>query len=91
MALSEMLERYRRDHQHPINKLTHFIGIPMIIVSLPWFIFDWKMGLVLFIVGWIFQFVGHLFEGKKPTFFSNPVFLIVGPLFFVKKLFKKER
>ncbi|MBD1373273.1 DUF962 domain-containing protein [Hazenella sp. IB182357] len=91
MALSEMLERYRRDHQHPINKLTHFIGIPMIIVSLPWFIFDWKMGLVLFIVGWIFQFVGHLFEGKKPTFFSNPVFLIVGPLFFVKKLFKKKR
>lgn len=26
------LDRYNRDHQHPVNKLTHAIGIPMIVI-----------------------------------------------------------
>ncbi len=35
-------------------------------------------GLALFVVGWIFQFVGHFFEGKPPEFFKDPRFLLVG-------------
>jgi len=45
-------------------------------------------GLGLFIVGWIFQFIGHYFEGKKPAFLDDVVGLIIGPLFvFVEFLF----
>ncbi|MBA4494495.1 Mpo1-like protein [Paenactinomyces guangxiensis] len=91
MDFSRMLEKYRQDHQHPVNKLTHAIGIPLIIISLPWFFFNWKTALILFVLGWAFQFVGHWFEGKKPSFFSNPTFLIVGPVYFLRKLFNKHK
>lgn len=91
MDFSKMIEKYNQDHQHPMNRLTHYIGIPMIIISLPWFFFDWKVALGLFILGWIFQFIGHAFEGNKPAFFSNPLYLLVGPIYFLKKLFKREK
>jgi uncharacterized membrane protein YGL010W len=38
-------------------------------------------GLGLFIVGWIIQFVGHHYEGKKPAFIDDLVGLLIGPLF----------
>ncbi|KFZ40492.1 MULTISPECIES: Mpo1-like protein [Thermoactinomyces] len=91
MKVSEMLEKYRRDHQHPVNRGTHMIGIPMIIISLPLFFFHWKWALGLFVAGWMFQFIGHAFEGKKPTFFSNPLYLIIGPYYFLRKLLRKTK
>ncbi|OYD09670.1 Mpo1-like protein [Paludifilum halophilum] len=91
MNISDFLEQYKKDHQHPINKLTHAVGIPMIVVSLPWFFFYWKTALTLFILGWILQFVGHLFEGKKPSFFRNPLYLIVGPWWWVKKALAPQK
>ncbi|SEN29040.1 Mpo1-like protein [Lihuaxuella thermophila] len=91
MNFSQLLEKYRRDHQHPFNKFTHAIGIPLIIISLPWFFFNWKTAIFLFVLGWAFQFVGHWVEGKKPSFFSNPAFLLVGPIYFLKQLFKRNK
>ncbi|MGD0053676.1 MAG: Mpo1-like protein [Vulcanimicrobiaceae bacterium] len=41
---------------------------------------SWPWAIALFVVGWIFQFVGHAYEGKKPAFFTNLVHLLVGPL-----------
>lgn len=38
-------------------------------------------GIGLFAVGWVFQFVGHYYEGRKPAFVDDLVGLIVGPLF----------
>ena len=43
----------------------------------------WQLGLALFVVGWIFQFVGHLLEGRKPAFVDDIVGLLVGPMFVV--------
>ena len=39
----------------------------------------WGAG--LFVVGWIIQAIGHVFEGRKPAFLDDLVGLIVGPLF----------
>lgn len=64
--------------------MLHSIGIPMIAVSLPLFVVSWALEgwwtipATLFVVGWIFQFVGHAFEGKPPEFLKNPRFLLVG-------------
>lgn len=80
------IESYKAKHTHPLNKLTHSIGIPMIVVSLPLFFFNWRWALTLFIVGWILQFVGHAIEGNQPAFFRNPVYLLVGPLWLVRRL-----
>ena len=38
-------------------------------------------GAGLFVVGWIIQFVGHWYEGRKPAFVDDVVGLLVGPLF----------
>ncbi len=43
-------------------------------------------GIGLFVVGWIIQFVGHYYEGRKPAFVDDLSGLIVGPLFVVAEL-----
>ncbi len=40
-------------------------------------------GVGLFVVGWVIQFIGHAFEGRKPAFVDDLVGLLVGPLFIV--------
>jgi len=47
------------------------------------------LSLFLFIVAWIFQFVGHKIEGKKPSFFKDLLFLLVGPMWVMKALADK--
>ncbi|HEV7642496.1 MAG TPA: DUF962 domain-containing protein [Pyrinomonadaceae bacterium] len=89
----QWIEEYSDGHQHPMNRLTHKIGIPMIVVSLPLFLvaifipWFWILPTVLFIAGWLFQFVGHAFEGKPPEFFKDPRFLFVGLRWWIKKTF----
>ena len=80
----QWVEEYSHSHQNPINRLCHTIGIPLIVVSIllgvvSFFVAGlWKWALALFVVGWIFQFVGHAFEGKPPEFFRDWRFLFVG-------------
>jgi len=40
-------------------------------------------GLALFVIGWIIQFIGHHYEGRKPAFVDDIMGLVVGPLFVV--------
>ena len=40
-----------------------------------------------FVVAWVFQFIGHKIEGKKPSFFEDLQYLWVGPLFVLSKVF----
>ena len=50
------------------------------LAALPWG--GW-LGLMLFVAGWVIQFVGHWYEGRKPAFVDDLVGLLVGPLFVV--------
>ncbi|WP_434593633.1 DUF962 domain-containing protein [Pseudomonas sp. R4-83] len=43
-------------------------------------------GLAMFVIGWVIQFVGHHYEGRKPAFVDDISGLIVGPLFVVAEL-----
>ncbi|KPG99339.1 Mpo1 family 2-hydroxy fatty acid dioxygenase [Pseudomonas sp. RIT-PI-r] len=43
-------------------------------------------GLAMFVIGWVIQFVGHHYEGRKPAFVDDVSGLIVGPLFVVAEL-----
>lgn len=40
-------------------------------------------GLGLFALGWVIQFVGHHYEGRKPAFVDDLIGLVIGPLFVV--------
>jgi len=80
----EWIAQYATSHQHPFNRFCHTVGIPLIAISILLFavaIFVaglWKIALLLFVVGWVFQFIGHAFEGKPPEFFHDWRFLFVG-------------
>jgi len=57
---------------HQVPPLAHALGLAV-----------WQMGLGLFFIGWVLQFIGHYFEGRKPAFVDDLVGLLVGPMFVV--------
>lgn len=139
--LSEQLTQYAAYHRDRRNILTHFVGIPMIVLAvavllarpvlaqwgavalspatavtlltvLYYLKLDLRLGAVmaalmalslwfaqavaaqatvvwltvgvgLFVLGWVIQFVGHHYEGRKPAFVDDIVGLVIGPLFVV--------
>ena len=44
---------------------------------------------VVFVLAWIGQFIGHRIEGKKPSFFEDLRFLLIGPLFVLAFLYRR--
>lgn len=143
--IAEHMSFYEAYHKHPLNKATHFVGIPMIIYGilvpmsalglnvdgltatlamvfvasvLTYYvmldrIFGVAMCLVIipilvlahltvqqgtslwigvalaaFVLGWVFQLVGHIvFEKRRPALADNLFQLIIGPLFLCAELF----
>jgi uncharacterized membrane protein YGL010W len=45
----------------------------------------------VFVAAWLGQFVGHHIEGKKPSFFDDLRFLLIGPLFVLSILYRRIR
>jgi uncharacterized membrane protein YGL010W len=88
----EWIAQYALSHQNPVNRFCHTIGIPMIALSVLLLGASllvsglWRWGLALFVLGWLFQFVGHYVEGKPPEFFKDWRFLFVGLRWWVAKL-----
>ncbi len=139
-TLVEHLSQYAAYHRDKRNILTHFLGIPLIVLAvvvllsrpglelaglwlapatlavlvagLFYLRLDLRLGLLmsallglclwagaalagqstaiwlsaglgLFVVGWIIQFVGHYYEGRKPAFVDDLMGLAIGPLFVV--------
>ncbi len=61
--------------------LTHSLA------QLPWPL--WLSSLVIFIAAWIGQFVGHALEGKRPSFFKDVQFLLIGPLWLLAAAYRR--
>jgi uncharacterized membrane protein YGL010W len=142
-TLEDQLSQYAAYHRDRRNILTHFVGIPMIVLAvvvllarpafevagfplsaatlavivatLYYLRLDLRFGLTmgvllvaslavaqatavlstanwafvgvgLFVLGWVIQFVGHIFEGRKPAFVDDIMGLVIGPLFVVAEL-----
>jgi uncharacterized membrane protein YGL010W len=57
------------------------VGIPMIVASFPTALVSPPVAGGLFVGGWALQLVGHkVFEKNKPSFLSDPYYLLVGPV-----------
>ncbi|MGZ5802379.1 MAG: Mpo1 family 2-hydroxy fatty acid dioxygenase [Burkholderiaceae bacterium] len=54
---------------------------------------NWVLPLSIgvFVIAWIGQFIGHHIEGKKPSFFDDLRFLLIGPLFVLGFLYRRLR
>jgi uncharacterized membrane protein YGL010W len=66
---------------------TSLVNLLLIAAALPLGLLDttawlaWSLG--AFVVGWILQFIGHYYEGKKPAFVDDLRGLLIGPMFVV--------
>src|ERR1700737_3547013 len=86
------IAEYSESHQHPLNRLTHTFGIPIIMLSLPLLVagivWHWMLwvGIALFLGGWTLQFIGHAIEGKPPEFLKDWRFLLVGSRWWLAKM-----
>jgi len=77
--LRDYLVEYAQDHAKIGTRLTHMVGIPMIVASLPLFPLNPPLAGALFVGGWALQFVGHyVFEKNNPKFFGDPANLLIG-------------
>jgi uncharacterized membrane protein YGL010W len=57
------------------------------LAGLPWPL--WMTSLAIFVAAWIGQFVGHAIEGKRPSFFKDVQFLLIGPLWLLAALYRR--
>jgi uncharacterized membrane protein YGL010W len=146
---AEWLSEYGASHEHPTNKLLHWICVPPIVLSVMGFLWSipvpaalaavspwvnwatitmlavvgyylalsprlalgalvvfalmlliveqiaqwawplWQTSLVIFVVAWIGQFIGHAIEGKRPSFFKDVQFLLIGPLWLLAAAYRR--
>jgi uncharacterized membrane protein YGL010W len=49
----------------------------------------WSICAVLFVLAWIGQFIGHAVEGKRPSFFKDLQFLLIGPLWLLADAYRR--
>lgn len=49
----------------------------------------WLLSLSVFVLAWIGQFIGHKIEGKKPSFFKDIQFLLIGPLWLLAFVYRR--
>jgi uncharacterized membrane protein YGL010W len=93
MSLDKLFDQYAHSHQNKWNKLCHRIGLPLMGAAIIWMITDFRdlRAWYLFAAGFAFQIVGHAIEGTRPEFLRNPIFVIIGPMYFVKQIFGKKQ
>ncbi|HEY8042123.1 MAG TPA: DUF962 domain-containing protein [Polyangiaceae bacterium] len=79
-TLREYIDQYRNEHTQLGTKLTHMVGIPMIVAAFPTALVNPPAAGGLFVGGWALQLIGHrVFEKNKPAFLTDPYYLLVGP------------
>lgn len=70
-----------------------FVALVMLSImglqNLPWPL--WSVCVALFVFAWIGQFIGHYYEGKRPSFFKDIQFLMIGPLWLLSFIYRKLR
>lgn len=64
-----------------------YAGVVALDIFAPWPV--WKICAAVFVLAWIGQFIGHTIEGKKPSFFKDIVFLLIGPAWLMSMVYKK--
>src|SRR5262245_29118793 len=49
----------------------------------------WIICVAIFVVAWIGQFIGHSLEGKRPSFFKDVQFLMIGPMWLLSHVYRR--
>lgn len=83
---------YRASRKLGLGMLAMFA----VLAALTWWLHDMLgtrglayLAIGVFVVAWIAQFIGHKIEGKKPSFLTDLVYLLIGPAWVLSKLYRK--
>jgi len=49
----------------------------------------WIICIAIFVIAWIGQFIGHAVEGKRPSFFKDVQFLMIGPMWLLSHVYRR--
>ncbi len=49
----------------------------------------WSIALTVFVLAWIGQFIGHMVEGKRPSFMKDLQFLLIGPAWLLSAIYRE--
>lgn len=49
----------------------------------------WLISIIVFVLAWVGQFIGHNIEGRRPSFFKDIQFLLIGPLWLLSFIYRK--
>jgi uncharacterized membrane protein YGL010W len=49
----------------------------------------WAVSAAVFALAWVGQFIGHAIEGKRPSFFKDVQFLLIGPIWLLAGLYRR--
>lgn len=73
---------YLHEHRHPLNRMTHMVGVPLLLVTLGLGLWLPSWGILLGgqVVGWAIQIAGHRIEGNRPALLKRPISFLMGPL-----------
>ncbi len=86
-ALDRYMAQYDHEHANVWNKVLHGIGIPIILAGvILLLLLRWRLGLPLFVGGWILLALGHRIEGNKPAFVGGGIYFLVGPIWVAKEI-----
>jgi hypothetical protein len=82
-----LYSHYHGAHNHPVNRALHMIAIPVGFSSLIVVWFHWIIGLLLIPGAFGLAWLGHLIEGNKPAFLTNPAHVFVAPIWVMRRFF----
>ena len=63
------------------------LAMVRLLAQLPWPL--WATSIVIFVIAWIGQFIGHGVEGRRPSFFKDLQFLLIGPLWLLAAAYRR--
>lgn len=85
-----LYSHYDGAHNHPVNRALHLIAIPLGFSSIIVVWFHWIIALLLIPAAFALAWLGHLIEGNKPAFLTNPAHVFVAPVWMARKIFGKN-
>lgn len=90
MILLEVVTIYYFLLSRPLSVGVALFSLFCLLIEAAYFNFTlWQVALTIFVVAWIGQFWGHKVEGKKPSFFKDIQFLMIGPMWLMHFIYKK--
>lgn len=81
---------YDHEHRHPLNRALHMIAIPVGFSSIIVVWFHWIAGLLLIPAAFALAWLGHMIEGNRPAFFTNPAHVFVAPVWMARRIFRSS-